>query len=188
VQGQKQDVLVLEDMLKQAGSQAIDFYDYDLMSLDNQPDKKSFSSGPVNLILRTPRLVDLDGAAPLQAAYEKTEVLPSGSDFSPASSRLNLANIIAKGNILCAEINGRLVGKINVNAVSFTRYQVGGIFVHPDFRRLGIARRMTAEFISPLIKSGKGITLFVKKANLQAQRLYSSLGFTAFGEYRISYY
>jgi len=188
VQGQKQDVLVLEDMIKQAGAQASDIYDYDLMSTDNQPEKKCFSSGPVNLVLRTPRLVDLDAASPLQAAYEKVEVLPNGSDFSPAASRVNLANIIAKGQILCAEIDGRMVGKINVNAVSFTRYQVGGIFVHPDFRGLGIARRMTAEFISPLIKSGKGITLFVKKNNVQAKRLYSGLGFTAFGDYRISYY
>jgi len=187
-QGQKEDVLALEDILIKMGAQASDIYDYDLMNLDNQPEKKCFSSGPVNLILRTPRLVDLDAIAPLQAAYEKVEVLPSGSEFSPAASRLNLANIIAKGQIMCAEINGRMAGKININAVSFTRYQVGGVFVHPDFRGLGIARRMTAEFISPLIKSGKGITLFVKKTNFQARRLYSSLGFTAFGDYRISYY
>jgi len=188
VQGRKEEVLVLESILKQMGAQAIDIYDYDLMSLDNQPEKECFSSGPANLVLRTPRLVDLDAAAPLQAAYEKAEVLPSGSDFSPAASRLNLANIIAKGKILCAEINGQMTGKINVNAVSFTRYQVGGVFVHPDFRRLGIARRMTAEFISPLISSGKGITLFVKKTNPQARRLYFSLGFTVCGDYRISYY
>jgi len=187
-QGQKEDVLILEAEMKQMGAQTTDVYDYDLMSLDRQPDQKGFSSGPSNLVLRTPHLIDLDAIAPLQAAYEKEEVLPSGSDFSPAASRVNIAKIIAKGQILCAEIGGRMVGKININAVSFTRYQVGGVYVHPDFRGLGIARRMAAEFIASLIKTGRGVTLFVKKSNLQAQRLYSGLGFTVSGDYRITYF
>jgi predicted GNAT family acetyltransferase len=187
-QGQKEDVLVLEDKMKQMGAQASDIYDYDLMSLDRQPDQKAISSGPSNLILRAPRLIDLDAIAPLQAAYEREEVLPSGSDFSPAASRVNLANIIAKGQMLCAEIGGRIIGKININAVSFTRYQVGGVYIHPDFRGLGIARRMAAEFTSTLIKTGRGITLFVKKKNIQAQRLYSGLGFSVSGDYRITYF
>jgi predicted GNAT family acetyltransferase len=175
--------------MKQMGARASDIYDYDLMSLDRQPYQKAVSSGPSNLILRAPRLIDLDAIAPLQAAYEREEVLPSGSDFSPAASRINLANIVSKkGQMLCAEICGRVIGKININAVSFTRYQVGGVYVHPDFRGLGIARRMAAEFISSLIKTGKGVTLFVKKKNIPAQRLYTGLGFTVSGDYRITYY
>jgi len=187
-QGQKEDVLVLEEKIKQMGAQASYVYDYDLMKLDIRPDQKCFSSWPSNLVLRRPRLVDLDALAPLQAAYEKEEVLPSASDFSPAASRINLANIIAKGHILCAEINGQIVGKININAVSFTRYQIGGVYVHPDFRRLGIARRMAAEFIASFIETGRGVTLFVKKTNFQAQSLYAGLGFTVSGDYRITYY
>jgi uncharacterized protein len=188
LQGQKEEVLVLENILKQMGAQTSDFFDYDLMSLDKQPDLKCFSSGPVNLVLRAPRLIDLDAIAPLQAAYEKEEVLPRGSSLSPATSRVNLAQIIAKGQILCVEINGRVVGKININAVSFTRYQVGGVYVHPDFRNKGIARRMAAEFIASLINTGRGVTLFVKKTNLHAQRLYAGLGFTISGDYRITYF
>ncbi|MDR0302405.1 MAG: GNAT family N-acetyltransferase [Treponema sp.] len=188
VQGQKEDVLILEKKMKQMGAQSADIYDYDLMSLDRQPNQKTFLSVPSNLVLRTPRLTDLDAIAPLQAAYEQEEVLPSGSDFSPAASRINLANIIARGQMLCAEVGGRLVGKININAVSFTRYQLGGVYVHPDFRRQGIARGMAAEFISSIIKEGRGVTLFVKKSNPPAQRLYSALGFTVSGDYRITYY
>jgi len=188
LQGQKEDALVLENILKQMGAQTSDIFDYDLMSLDKLPDQKCFSSGPVNLILRAPRLIDLDAIAPLQAAYEKEEVLPTGSSLSPATSRVNLAHIIAKGQILCAEIDGRIVGKININAVSFTRHQVGGVYVHPDFRNLGIARRMAAEFIASLINSGRGVTLFVKKANLHAKRLYTGLGFTVSGDYRDTYF
>ena len=188
VQGLREEVAVMENELEKMGRKITDIFDYDLMSLDKMPDKKGYSSGPPNLILRTPQLTDLNQMAVLQAAYEQEEVLPSGSVFSPAASRVNIANIISKAQILAAEVSGRLVGKINISAVSFTRYQVGGVYVHPDFRGLGIARRMATEFIASLIVQGRGATLFVKKTNLAARRLYSGLGFSVKGDYRITYY
>lgn len=188
VQGLKEDVLVLEFAMEDMGKIIADIYDYYLMSLDINPDLKGYSSGPSNLTLRVPQMIDLDEIAALQAAYEIEEVLPKGSVFSPAASRVNIANIIYGGQILAAEISGRLVGKINISAVSFTRYQVGGVYVHPDFRGLGIARRMASEFIGSLIAQGRGVSLFVKKSNLAARRLYSGLGFNFKGDYRITYY
>jgi predicted GNAT family acetyltransferase len=65
---------------------------------------------------------------------------------------------------------------------------VGGVYVHPDFRGMGIARRMATEFAASLIGQGRGVTLFVKKSNLAARRLYASLGFVRCEDYRISYY
>ena len=188
VQGPREEVVVLEGAMEQMGRVITDIFDYDLMTLDRPPDPKGYLSGPSNLVLRVPKLTDLDEIAPLQAAYEQEEVLPRGSVFSPAASRVNITNIIYRAQILAAEICGRLVGKINISAVSFTRYQVGGVYVHPDFRGMGIARRMATEFIAPLINQGWGVTLFVKKTNLAARRLYSGLGFFARGNYRITYY
>jgi ribosomal protein S18 acetylase RimI-like enzyme len=188
VLGLKEEVLILESYMNKMGAEITDIFDYDLMRLDGFPDKNYLSSGPSNLVLRKPRLVDLDEVAPLQAAYEKEEVLPRGSVFSPASSRVNISNIIANGHILAAEICGRLVGKININAISFTRYQIGGVYVHPDFRGLGIARRMAGVFIDSLAEEGRGITLFVKKSNAAARKLYAGLGFKVTGDYRINYY
>jgi len=188
VQGLREEVIVLQNALEKMGRQIADIFDYDLMSLDRQPDPKGFLSGPSNLVLRVPQMTDLDAVAPLQAAYEQEEVVPNGSTFSPAASRVNIANIVSRAQVLIAEICGRAVGKINISAVSYTRYQVGGVYVHPDFRGLGIARRMAAEFIAPLINEGRGVTLFVKKSNLAARRLYTSLGFSVKGDYRITYY
>lgn len=188
VQGITNEVVILEDAINKMGRTITDTYDFDLMSLDKHPDPGSFLSGPANLVLRVPQLTDIDAIAPLQAAYEQEEVIPKGSVFSPAASRINIANIISKGQILSAQLNGRLVGKININAVSYTRYQVGGVYVHPDFRGRGIARRMAGEFITSLIDQGRGVTLFVKKSNLAARRLYTSLGFNIHGDYRITYY
>ncbi|MCL1959947.1 MAG: GNAT family N-acetyltransferase [Spirochaetes bacterium] len=188
VQGLREEVIVLENVLEKLGKAASDIYDYDLMSLDTMPSKEGCFKGPKNLRLRVPQMIDLDALAPLQAGYEKEEVLPRGSTFSPAASRVNIANIIAKGQILAAELDGKMVGKINVNAVSFTRYQVGGVYVSPDFRGMGIAGRMATEFIASLVSEGMGITLFVKKNNIFARRLYDSIGFKLKGDYRIAYY
>ena len=187
VQGLCDEVVVLENAMEKTGRVIIDIFDYDLMALDCIPSGKSYP-GPENLVLRVPKMIDIDKLAPLQAGYEKEEVLPRGSAFSPASSRINLANIIARGQILAAELDGVMVGKINVSALSFTRCQIGGVYVHPDFRGRGIARYMTEEFITSFLKQGRGITLFVKKNNISAQKLYSGLGFKKTDDYRISYY
>jgi hypothetical protein len=186
VQGLKDEVIILEDILYQIGRNISETFDYDLMILDRQPQREKLR--PSNLVLRVPQMIDLDTIAPLQAAYEKEEVLPARSIFSPAASRMNIAGIIANGRLLAAQLDGQLVGKINVNAISFTRYQVGGVYVHPDFRGMGIARCMAAEFISSLISEGKGVTLFVKKNNIAARKLYLGLGFSIIGSYRITYY
>ena len=188
VQGLKNEVIILEDELDKNGWKVKEIIDYELMSLDVPPNKGKPPSDFSNLVLRTPMMTDIDAMAPLQASYEKEEVLPTYSTFSPAASRLNLSGIIAKGQVLAAEIDGRLIGKINVSGVSFTRYQVGGVYVHPEFRGKGIGRLMAYEFISSLISEGRGVTLFVKKTNTPARRLYLSLGFTIINDYRISYY
>jgi len=188
VQGLKNEVSVLENEIRKLGSGTSDIIDYDLMSLDSKPVKKNNPSCPVNLVLRVPQMTDLDAISPLQEGYEKEEVIPAGSVFNPVVSRINIANIIAKGRILSAQLDGKFIGKINVNAVSFTRYQVGGVYVHPDYRCLGIGQKMTYEFISSLVSEGKGVTLFVKKSNPAACRLYLSLGFKTRGDYRIAYY
>jgi len=204
VQGLKNEVIILENEIKKTGCKPADIIDYELMNLDRPPDTSltndSFSVNPGraagtenknlpgSLILCVPRMTDLDAIAPLQAAYEQEEVIPSGSVFSPAASRINTARIIANGSILAAKLNGRFIAKINVSAVSFTRYQIGGVYVHPGFRGLGIAGRMASVFISSLIEEGRGVTLFVKKNNTAARRLYLKMGFTIRNDYRITYY
>jgi len=189
IQGLKEEVILLEDTMSLFGNKISDKFDYDLMSLDYLSCRKLFSGkSSSDLVLRIPTMSDLDALAPLQAAYEHEEVMHKGSVFSPAASRVNLANIIKNGKILSAQVNGRLVGKINVSGTSFTNYLIGGVFVHPDFRGRGIARQMTADFITSLTADGKSVTLFVKKTNIAARNLYIKLGFSLKGDYRITYF
>ncbi|MDR1239433.1 MAG: GNAT family N-acetyltransferase [Treponema sp.] len=188
VQGCRNEALAVEAALAEMGFSAVDIIDYDLMTLDAEPAAGGFRCGPPGLILRRPDVMDAGALFELQAAYEKEEIIPKGGVFNPAACRLNLQRILKEELILSAEMEGRPVGKINTSARSFTRCQIGGVYVHPDYRGLGIARRMTAEFIRPLISGGWGITLFVKKKNAAARAVYQNLGFRLLGDYRISYY
>jgi len=187
VQGLKDEVKILEEEIEKSGKLPSDIIDYELMSLDKMPEGEGIKTDS-NLVLRIPQMSDINEMAVLQAAYEKEEVLPKGSSFNPDASRFHTANLISGGRILAAEVDGRLAGKINVNAVSFTRYQVGGVYVDPQYRGRGIAKRMAYEFIASLIKEGKDVTLFVKKNNESARRLYGALGFQKSKDYRIAYY
>ncbi|MCL2411358.1 MAG: GNAT family N-acetyltransferase [Treponema sp.] len=191
IQGLKEEVVILENTMRHNGRKISQTFDYDLMKLDMN-NKCQTNDNVSGLILRVPGLSDLDGLAPLQSAYEHEEVLHKGSVFSPAASRINLSKIIVGGKILIAELNGRLAGKINISGVSFTRYMIGGVYVHPDFRGRRIASVMTAKFIDLLNGFGadkpKEITLFVKKTNIAARKLYSGLGFKVQGDYRIVYF
>ena len=187
LQGRKEDVLSMAVLMEKMGLSAVEEIDYDLMCIDHSPSGYHGASH-AGLVIRKPQAPDLDALAALQAAYEQEEVLPLASEFSAAASRMNIERIFSKEHMLVAEFNGTLIGKINTNAVTFSRYQVGGVYVHPDYRGLGIARRMAGEFISSLTAQGKGISLFVKKTNLAARRVYQRLGFEILGDYRINYY
>jgi len=193
VQGLKDEVILLEEALEKTGRKPADKYDYDLMELNSlrvmlNKNQKARSKEAEKLVIRAPVMSDLNDLSVLQAGYEKEEVIPKGSVFNPAASRVNAEAIIAGGMVLAAELDGRIIGKINTNAVSFTRYQVGGVYVHPDFRGKGIASRMTYEFTASLLSGKRGVTLFVKKTNAAARRLYLNLGFTVKSDYRITYY
>jgi ribosomal protein S18 acetylase RimI-like enzyme len=188
VQGCGDDTHMLEYALAGLGYACVDRIDYDLMTLDGQPNDEALKAGPAGLVLRRPGASDLDALYGLQAAYEREEVLPPGMAFSPAACRRSLERIIADEYILAAELEGRVVGKINTNALSFSRYQIGGVYVHPNYRGRGIAVSMGAAFARLLIAEGWGLSLFVKRRNPAARAVYGRIGFAVTGDYRISYY
>jgi ribosomal protein S18 acetylase RimI-like enzyme len=188
VQGLRKDVTILETLLAGLGVRAVEDIDYDLMALDREPFPASFSRGPEELILRQPGTEDTENLYRLQAAYEQEEVLPRGAVFNALSCRRSLEHILAREHILIAELYGRIVGKINTSASSFSRYQIGGVYVDPDYRGLGIACRMAAVFTRDLIREGRGLSLFVKKRNSAARAVYRRIGFEILEDYRICYY
>jgi GNAT superfamily N-acetyltransferase len=188
IQGLRRDLLMLEEIMASLGRKSLEPIDYDLMTLEWGPAVETLRAGPPGLKIRAPESRELESILPLQAAYEQEEVLPQGSSFSMAVCRMNLEHIFKEQRILVAELGGRIVAKANTSAFSFTRAQIGGVFVLPDQRSLGIARRLCAELAGLLKKSGWGVSLFVKKRNRGAQKAYHSIGFRPIADYRISYY
>jgi ribosomal protein S18 acetylase RimI-like enzyme len=188
IQGLFSDTEILEAVLSSLGYTAAECRSYDLMSLDKPLKTTGIDSGPQGLVFREAAFKDMESLYPLQAAYEQEEVLPVAALFNPVSCRLALRHILDREQVLIACIGDRVVGKINTNAVSFTRIQIGGVYVLPEYRGRGIARIMTAVFAGRLMAEGKKITLFVKKENSAAKAVYRKLGFTTLADYRITYY
>jgi predicted GNAT family acetyltransferase len=187
LEGRKDDTLVMEKALEEIGLFVSEKKDYDIMCIDH-PSVSYHSTAPVNLIIRKPVPEDMDALAALHGAYEQEEVLPVTSKFRPVVSRLNIERIYREEQMLVAELDGCLIGKINTNAVGFTRYQIGGVYVHPDYRCMGIAGKMTFEFVKSLTAQGKSVSLFVKKINIAARKVYQRTGFEITGDYRIDYF
>jgi len=205
-QGLAADMDMLEAALGKKGVFPSARYEYELRGLDCQ--RASFLKepggtggpmggtggppgslcGPPGLAIRRAEMADAGALFPLQAGYEQEEVLPRGAAFNAESCRRGLERLLAGDMVLAAELEGRFVGKINVNARSLNFFQIGGVYVLPEYRRLGIARAMTAALVREFSALKGRFTLFVKKINAPALRVYESLGFTKTGDYRISYF
>jgi ribosomal protein S18 acetylase RimI-like enzyme len=188
IQGLPRETAIFEHALRRLGREAAEAIDYDLMALDGKPNPEALGIGPEGLVLKPPEPRDRDALFSLQAAYEQEEVLPRGAVFDPASCFLSLGRILSREQVLVAELGSRIVGKINTNAASFTRRQIGGVYVLPEYRGRGIAVRMGAALAEDLISRGMGVTLFVKKGNPAARAVYRRIGFRAVEDYRICYY
>lgn len=184
-QGLAKDVLLLEEALRKKGFIPASGSDYELRQFAGNVDKETADKA---LKIRKATKADSESLFLLQANYEQEEVLPPGAQFDPAVCRKTLERLIAEDMLLTAEFKGRLVGKVNINAQSWNCLQIGGVYVLPEYRSRGIARAMTASLIRELSPLNKQFTLYVKKSNLPALRVYDKLGFVKIEDYRISYY
>jgi ribosomal protein S18 acetylase RimI-like enzyme len=192
VQGLRGDVAFMEEALSDRLN-PVQRFDYELMSLDDCPAvrrslHRALMAGPLGLRIDRPEPEDEDQLYELQAGYEREEVLPAGSDFHPAACRSSLEQLLRHEEFLCARLGRRIVGKVNSNAASFSRLQMGGVYVTPEFRGLGVATALCAAFAAEQLLPERGLNLFVKKTNPSAKAVYRRLGFQPLSDYRISYY
>ena len=183
VQGLIRDVSIAEESLSEEAYQVQDQFDYYLMHL-----VMPVRSPPLPEGLRIVDNPAPDLVYPLQAAYEKEEVIPAHSGFHEPHCRLGLERIFKEETLVYAEYEGLPAAKANTNARSFTYCQIGGVYVRPELRGRGIASYVVGTLVERIQQKGLKVSLFVKKRNLAAQRVYEKLGFETIGEYRINYY
>ncbi|MDR1388656.1 MAG: GNAT family N-acetyltransferase [Treponema sp.] len=185
MQGLEADMAAMEARMEKLRLLPSGSFDYDLMHLHKDPVVSAIPSG---LDIRRAEAEDFDNLLPLQIGYELEEVLPKGERLNPVMVKNNLKGILLRFYTMIAGINGKPVGKININAESFNYLQIGGVYVDPAYRGLGIGAAMTQRIIQDLLPCGKKFTLFVKKKNYTARRIYEKTGFVPTGNYRICYY
>jgi len=131
---------------------------------------------------------DLEALLPVARAYELEEVATPMHPFDEAVCRANQARSLARYRVRILESEGRIVARAQTNALGYRREQLGGIIVLRQLRGRGYGRLVVTELVGTILAEGKGLSLFVKKGNSPARRLYESLGFRFSGDFRVDYF
>jgi ribosomal protein S18 acetylase RimI-like enzyme len=131
---------------------------------------------------------DLTALLPVAEAYDREEVATSLHGFDRMAVRASQARSLALHRVRILELGVRVVARAQVNAMGFERDQIGGVYVVPELRGLGLGRAVVVDLIKEIVASGRGLALFVKQANTQAIGLYRDLGFTFSGDLKVDYF
>jgi len=97
------------------------------------------------------------------------------SAIPPLETDPDMMALFHNSQILVMENSGRIVGFAGSCGTSIT-----WLFVHPEFRRKGVAQALVREILARLVGT---ITLNVARTNVAACSLYKSLGFTVEREF-----
>lgn len=131
----------------------------------------------------------LESLAELQKNYEIEEVTPSCFQFNEDLSRLKLKNSLRRQCILAvAEKGGKIVSKVQTNAIANRFVQIGGVYTNQNCRRKHYAFNLMILLCRKILKAKKNPVLFVKTENKNAALLYKKLGFKKTDGYTIAYF
>lgn len=116
-------------------------------------------------------------------SIHEVETLAFGdSAFSKRAMSYHIANNL----VLCAEIDGLVIGYICFSPLTKTRKRrIYSIAVHASYRKHGVAKTLMLE--GEVKSRAKTIILEVDETNIPAIRLYEKLGYTVFGRYHLYY-
>jgi RimJ/RimL family protein N-acetyltransferase len=186
IHGLLEDVSVMEMALYPLNYEPVARIDYYLMAYDDFTVPPKCRPVP-GLTLRPVEMADYKALFEMHLSYEIEEVAINMKRYKPELARLSLSHILEQEDVLVAEYQGKLIGKINTNARSFTRRQLGGIYVKPPYRRMGVASAMVAAMMDKFRLQKTALSLYVRKSNIPAILVYKRAGFRTVADYRISY-
>ncbi len=181
--GTRNDSLFLEARIPPKIDRAID---YRLMTLDTLPtEAQCLIEG---LTIERAYEKDAEELLPLQESYEMEEVVPPGNTFNKEACLANLTINLRKQYIYLLRENGVCIAKAGTNAQGLHWDQIGGVYTEVAWRGRGIASAMVAHIARERMPNSRKIVLFVKTANLFAQKAYKKAGFKPKMLFRITYY
>ena len=125
---------------------------------------------------------------PLQAKYEREEVLLPNRSLNMDATRRQLRSDLKRQLVYLAELDGVPIAKAGTNARGFRYDQIGGVFTEPEYRGCGVGGHLMEILMRRVRQEGKAVSLFVKTQNHAARRMYRNLGFNDGRLFVISYY
>jgi ribosomal protein S18 acetylase RimI-like enzyme len=140
------------------------------------------------LDIRRATEADTESLLELQCLYEVEEVLVPGHAQNRQLSRSLLAASLREQCLFCASDGRQLVAKAGTNGRAWNLVQIGGVFTLPGWRNRGIGEHLMGALLAEIAGQGFGASLFVKRRNAAALRLYDKLGFDTIGDLVIAYY
>ena len=185
IMGRSDDVRALEDAFRRPPLQ---YLEYHLMAQEDPPPELPLPRVPREMRIREASERDARRLFDIQKKYEIEEVLLPGNTFSPTAAMHHLKQTLRDQVVLVAELDGMPVGKANTNARGVFFDQIGGVFTERALRSHGIATALMLRLLERLASESKNASLFVKKDNAPALRMYRNIGFAVEDEFRISYY
>ena len=169
--GESESVCLVSNSAKRTKYTGID-YDF----LENREKDIELKALPSGYSIRIAGVKDAGIIFPLQAAYEKEEVLISEDRFNSIASFSNLEHDLETETVFILEKDGIPVAKAGTNARGSRYAQIGGVYTLPAFRGRGFGRAT----VSALVNYLSGISFppaFSSKRKQQTKSLYSSIGF-----------
>ena len=97
--------------------------------------------------------------------------------------RRRVASLIAAGRAWARFERGEVVFKAEVGSQSPGVSQIQGVWVHPEWRGLGLGTTGTATVAAVIVGSGRIASLYVNNFNVVARAAYARVGFAEVGTF-----
>jgi uncharacterized protein len=134
--------------------------------------------------IRPARLLDLDLLVPACAAAHQEEIGVDPLQRDPEGFRWRTRQQVEEGRSWLWLEEGVIRFKAEASAWTPAAVQLQQVWVDPQARRRGYARRALADLCRLLLEHVPAVCLFVRPENTPALRLYDSLGMTRELTYR----
>ncbi|WP_019729061.1 GNAT family N-acetyltransferase, partial [Mycobacterium avium] len=102
---------------------------------------------------------------------------------APRGTRRRVASLITAGRAWARFEHGQVVFKAEVGSQSPGVGQIQGVWVHPEWRGLGLGTAGTATVAAVIVGSGRTASLYVNNFNTVARAAYARVGFAEIGTF-----
>lgn len=183
IQGRKKTV---EKCLNELAYKKNCHFDYHLMMMRQQPKQPGLKIEK-GISYKKALMSDFEKIFPLQAAYEKEEVLANPFEFDAQICQLNLKKRLRSMPYYLLFLDNTLASMACINRKGQAFKQIGAVYTRKEMRGRGYAARVLKFLMDSEEQTDQGFSLFVKQNNPAACRLYQKLGFSVQGDFCITY-